>query len=204
MIDYFNNDKSSFEKSCCLCLGCAGQAAHSKASPSTNQSSSPNYSPHLMTSVPSVRGILSPTAHSLVAPRLLNPLANKIKKSYIGYVVSDKTQKTINVEITQYYLHPVIKKYVRTSKRFMSHDELEEAEQGDLVEIIQSRPISKRKHWTLNKILKPRNQILVNTNDIHKTSLEQLRQQLDQAKQQQYQAHQNNHGDNSTSPQQQQ
>ncbi len=125
-----------------------------------------------MSSYPNVSGIMSSVKGRLLSPKIINPQANKIEKSFIGYVVSDKMQKTVNVEITQYYLHPLIKKYVRTSKRFMTHDELEEAEYGDLVEIKQSRPISKRKHWILHKIIRPKKSVLVSQEMIYKTPLE--------------------------------
>lgn len=131
-----------------------------------------------MSSYSTVRGILSSTQHSLIAPSIIDPSHNKIIKSYVGYVVSDKMQKTINVEVTQYYLHPLLRKYVKTSSRFMTHDESEEASYGDLVQIKQSRPLSKRKHWILHKILKPRKQSLLSQQQLFNTPLEQLRQQL--------------------------
>ncbi|MBP5857166.1 30S ribosomal protein S17 [Marivibrio halodurans] len=71
------------------------------------------------------------------------------KRILQGKVVSDKTDKTIVVEVERRVSHPVFKKFVKKSKRFMAHDESNAAKIGDLVRIQESRPHSKRKRWEL-------------------------------------------------------
>ena len=75
------------------------------------------------------------------------------KKISQGIVVSDKTEKTIVVRVERQFIHPLYKKTVRRHKKFMAHDENSEAHMGDLVQIMESRPMSARKRWTLHKIV---------------------------------------------------
>jgi len=70
-----------------------------------------------------------------------------------GVVVSDKNDKTIVVRVQRQYIHPLYKKTVRRHKKFMAHDELNEAREGDIVQIQESRPLSARKRWSLHKIV---------------------------------------------------
>ena len=70
-----------------------------------------------------------------------------------GIVVSDKADKTIVVRVQRQYTHPLYKKTVRRHKKFMAHDELNEAHEGDTVQIMESRPMSARKRWTLHKVI---------------------------------------------------
>ena len=69
-----------------------------------------------------------------------------------GNVTSDKMTKTVVVEITRTYRHPLYKKVVSSNKRVKAHDELG-ARVGDQVQIVESRPISKDKHWVVEEIL---------------------------------------------------
>ncbi|MEQ8602624.1 MAG: 30S ribosomal protein S17 [Marivibrio sp.] len=71
------------------------------------------------------------------------------KRILQGRVVSDKTDKTIVVEVERRVSHPVFKKFVKKSKRFMAHDAENAAKVGDLVRIQECRPMSKRKRWEL-------------------------------------------------------
>ncbi|MFY9287293.1 MAG: 30S ribosomal protein S17 [Alphaproteobacteria bacterium] len=66
-----------------------------------------------------------------------------------GTVVSDKGDKTITVLVTRRIMHPIYKKYIRTSKKYAAHDEKNTRKVGDVVSIIECAPISKRKRWTL-------------------------------------------------------
>ena len=75
-------------------------------------------------------------------------------KQKTGVVVSDKMQKTIVVEVTRNKTHPLYKKVVRVRKRFMAHDESNSAHIGDFVKIQESRPLSKRKSWSLAEIIR--------------------------------------------------
>jgi small subunit ribosomal protein S17 len=66
-----------------------------------------------------------------------------------GVVVSDKAHKTIAVLVERRVMHPVYHKFVKRSKKYLAHDETRRAKIGDKVEIIECRPISKRKCWIL-------------------------------------------------------
>jgi len=70
-----------------------------------------------------------------------------------GIVVSDKNDKTIVVSVQRQFIHPLYKKTVRRHKKFMAHDEHNEAHEGDIVQIIEHRPMSARKRWALYKIV---------------------------------------------------
>ena len=76
------------------------------------------------------------------------------RKVRIGTVVSDKMQKSILVAIERKVVHPIYKKYVKRTTKLMAHDEKQEAKTGDLVKIMETRPLSKRKRWRLIEILK--------------------------------------------------
>jgi len=75
------------------------------------------------------------------------------KKEFIGLVKSDKMEKTIVVSIETLKLHPLYKKYVKRSKKVKAHDEKNEAKMGDRVRVIECRPISKEKCWTLVEVI---------------------------------------------------
>jgi small subunit ribosomal protein S17 len=75
------------------------------------------------------------------------------KKILMGRVVSDKMQKTIVVEIASRQLHGLYKKYVSKTKRIKAHDEKNDAHIGDLVRVIESRPLSRDKRWRLVEIV---------------------------------------------------
>jgi len=70
----------------------------------------------------------------------------------VGRVVSDKMQKTVVVAIERRKMHPVYHKVVKSTRKFMAHDE-QGAPVGALVRIVQSRPISKHKRWVVEEIL---------------------------------------------------
>jgi len=70
-----------------------------------------------------------------------------------GVVTSDKMTKTVVVEISRTYTHPLYKKVVHSKKRVQAHDELE-CKVGDLVRIVESKPISKNKKWVVESILR--------------------------------------------------
>ena len=75
------------------------------------------------------------------------------KKVLTGVVVSDKMEKTVVVKITTKKLHPLYKKYITSSVKYKAHDEKNDANIGDTVNIIECRPISKDKCWSLQEIL---------------------------------------------------
>lgn len=74
-------------------------------------------------------------------------------KTIIGIVVSNKTDKTIVVSVATRKTHPIYRKQYTMSKKFMAHDEKNEAEIGDKVAIIETRPLSARKRYALQRII---------------------------------------------------
>lgn len=76
------------------------------------------------------------------------------KKKFIGTVVSDKMDKSIVVSVETKVLHPLYKKYIKRRRKFKAHDNDNKCKKGDLVEIIECRPISKEKKWRLFNILR--------------------------------------------------
>jgi len=75
------------------------------------------------------------------------------RKVLVGTVVSDKMDRTVVVQVKRLFMHPIYKKYVRRNKKYMAHDATNQCGKGDKVQIIESRPMSKEKHWRVSKIL---------------------------------------------------
>ncbi len=75
------------------------------------------------------------------------------RRALRGVVVSDKMQKTIVVKVDRLVQHGRYNKYIARSKKYKAHDELNSAKIGDSVEIIESRPMSREKKWSLKTIL---------------------------------------------------
>lgn len=75
------------------------------------------------------------------------------RKTREGVVVSNKMDKTVVVSVTEKFKHPLYKKTVSRCKRFKAHDENNECGVGDIIEIVETRPISKDKCWRVNKIV---------------------------------------------------
>ena len=74
-------------------------------------------------------------------------------KTLTGIVTSDVANKTITVTVTSRETHPIYKKQYTVSRKYAAHDEKNEAKKGDLVVISETRPVSKRKAFKLEKIL---------------------------------------------------
>lgn len=75
------------------------------------------------------------------------------RKTQIGLVVSNKMDKTIVVAIENKVSHPKYGKQVKVTSRFKAHDEQNECNEGDLVKIMETRPLSKDKRWRLVEVL---------------------------------------------------
>ncbi len=75
------------------------------------------------------------------------------KKVLSGSVVSDKMDKTIVVRVERTFRHPTYSKVVRASKKYYAHDEKNEAKVGDVVQIVESRPLSRLKRWVLLEVV---------------------------------------------------
>ena len=69
------------------------------------------------------------------------------RKTRIGTVVSDKMNKTVVVEVSRRYAHPLYGKQVTRSKKYHAHDENNEYHAGDIVRIVETRPLSRLKRW---------------------------------------------------------
>ena len=82
-----------------------------------------------------------------------NPKSRGRRKVRIGYVVSDKMQKTIVVELEDRMRHPLYGKIIRTTKKVKAHDENSTAGIGDRVSLMETRPMSATKRWRLVEIL---------------------------------------------------
>jgi len=75
------------------------------------------------------------------------------KTTKVGTVVAKKMKKTVTVEVERQIRHPLYKKIVRHKRTFLVHDETEKCKVGDLVRIIETRPISKTKRWRVLEIV---------------------------------------------------
>ncbi|GAW90901.1 30S ribosomal protein S17 [Calderihabitans maritimus] len=77
----------------------------------------------------------------------------KLRKTRIGKVVSDKMDKTVVVLVENLVSHPLYGRQVRKSKRFKAHNEKNQCRVGDVVKIMETRPLSKEKRWRVVEIL---------------------------------------------------
>jgi small subunit ribosomal protein S17 len=79
--------------------------------------------------------------------------ARNLRKERIGRVVSNKMDKSITVMVESRQKHPIYGKFLTKSTKFMAHDEKNESGPGDLVRIMETRPLSKTKNWRLVEII---------------------------------------------------
>jgi small subunit ribosomal protein S17 len=83
----------------------------------------------------------------------MNTTVRAHRKTRLGRVVSDKGDKTVVVAIERLVQHPLYKRVVRRTNKLYVHDEQNEAHVGDTVEVMETRPLSKTKHWRLVRIV---------------------------------------------------
>lgn len=76
-----------------------------------------------------------------------------LRKTRVGKVVSDKMDKTVVVAIVDNVKHPLYKKIIKRTVKLKAHDENNECRIGDRVEVMETRPLSKDKHWRVAKII---------------------------------------------------
>jgi small subunit ribosomal protein S17 len=76
------------------------------------------------------------------------------KNEKVGEVISTKMAKTIVVEVTRRVTHPVYKRIVTKRKKFYAHDERQSAQVGDMVRIVECRPLSRLKRWELGTVIR--------------------------------------------------
>jgi len=77
----------------------------------------------------------------------------KTGRILMGRVVSDKMDKTVTVLVERRVTHPLMGKVITRSKKYHAHDEQNEFHEGDLVQIVETRPLSKTKAWRVAKLL---------------------------------------------------
>jgi len=80
----------------------------------------------------------------------------RLKRTLVGTVVSDKMDKTVVIESIRLVTHPVYKKRIKKRARFKAHDKENQCKVGDRVLVVESRPLSKEKRWKVREILEER------------------------------------------------
>lgn len=83
-------------------------------------------------------------------------MADGKRKILFGEVVSDRMEKTITVKVERRVRHPIYERVVKRSKKFHAHDENNQCRLGDMVRIVETRPLSKTKCWRLLEIVRRR------------------------------------------------
>ena len=76
-----------------------------------------------------------------------------LRKERVGVVTSDKMQKSIVVSVERKVKHPKYGKFVKKTTKFLAHDEKDDCNEGDIVKIMETRPLSKSKNWRLVEII---------------------------------------------------
>jgi small subunit ribosomal protein S17 len=94
---------------------------------------------------------MSETVNNAVAEK--NAVTRHLRKTRVGKVISNKMQKTIVVAMEEKVRHPLYKKIMKRTIKFKAHDENNEAAVGDTVLVMETRPLSKEKHWRLVNIV---------------------------------------------------
>lgn len=84
----------------------------------------------------------------------MNETSRGVRKLREGVVVSDKMSKTVVVSVERKFRHPLYGKVITQSKKYKAHDELGQAKAGDIVSIMETRPLSKDKHFRVVEIIK--------------------------------------------------
>lgn len=79
--------------------------------------------------------------------------ARGLRKVRVGTVVSDKMDKSISVAVIRRVKHPVYGKYIKRTMKLMAHDEKNDCNEGDVVKIMETRPLSSRKRWRLVEVI---------------------------------------------------
>lgn len=96
------------------------------------------------------------------------------RKERVGIVVSDKMEKTVVVAVENFRRHRIYKKVLRRTARYKAHDETNEASLGDLVRIVESRPLSRLKRWRLKEIVQRHDVAETKPSEIDQTMVREL------------------------------
>ncbi len=79
--------------------------------------------------------------------------ARNQRKTRVGVVTSDRSDKTVTVVVGRQFAHPLYGKQVKRTKKYHAHDETNEYRLGDLVRIVETRPLSKTKRWRVHELI---------------------------------------------------
>lgn len=85
--------------------------------------------------------------------QVMPTVERKLRKLKVGVVSSNKMEKTITVSVERRLKHPKYGKFVKKTNKFMAHDEANACQIGDLVKIVETRPLSKNKRWRLVEVI---------------------------------------------------
>ncbi len=80
-------------------------------------------------------------------------MERNLRKTRVGVVSSNKMEKTVSISVERKLMHPIYGKFVKKTKKFMAHDENNDCKIGDLVRIMETRPLSKLKRWRVVEII---------------------------------------------------
>jgi small subunit ribosomal protein S17 len=83
----------------------------------------------------------------------MEDIKRNLRKQRVGVVTSNKMEKSISVYVERRVKHPIYSKTMKSSKKYLAHDETNDCNIGDTVRIMETRPLSKRKRWRLVEIL---------------------------------------------------
>jgi small subunit ribosomal protein S17 len=83
----------------------------------------------------------------------MEQITRQLRRTIIGVVTSNKMDKSITVSVERKVMHPKYGKFLKKTKKYHAHDEANEAKTGDLVKIMETRPLSKLKRWRLVDIV---------------------------------------------------
>ncbi len=89
-----------------------------------------------------------------------------LRKDRVGRVVSTRMPKTVLVDVERLMKHPLYGKVIRRSKWLMAHDEKGECNTGDTVRIVETRPISKEKHWRVAEVVNKVEQVTIQPKEV--------------------------------------
>lgn len=98
-------------------------------------------------------GAPSATAETAAAGDAPAPQKGAGRKARVGVVTSDRAQKTVTVSVERTFAHPLYGKRVARTKKYHAHDENDEYQVGDVVRIVETRPLSKTKRWRVVELL---------------------------------------------------
>ncbi len=83
----------------------------------------------------------------------METVQRNLRKTKTGVVTSNKMQKTVTISVERKVIHPIYGKFLKKTKKYTAHDEKNECNEGDIVRIMETRPLSKNKRWRLVEII---------------------------------------------------